>query len=189
MPSYVALNAYPLLQGKQQPTIQAQFMSGTKDRNNMSLDFGRMPGGNSATNNGPYGSNGFQPQTAGAMFGESMNTMPTMGADAGGGGGFSWGGAKDFLFGGEDAEGNKTNGAAGAILGAAQGVTNLYFGMKQNKMAQRSFDENQRQFNLNFDSQKKTTNSRLSDRQDTRNRSSRFAQDKESYMAENGVTG
>lgn len=53
-------------------------------------------------------------------------------------------------------------------LGALQGVGNLFMGMKQYGMAKKALKESTRQFNINYDAQKKLTNSRLEDRQNAR---------------------
>lgn len=80
------------------------------------------------------------------------------------------------------------NGWGGLALGAAQGLMGGYLGMQQLGMAKKSFKENQRQFNLNFDAQKRTTNAALEDRQRARIASNPGAyQSVGEYMDKSGV--
>ena len=80
------------------------------------------------------------------------------------------------------------NGWGGLALGAAQGLMGGYMGLQQLGMAKKSFKENQRQFNLNFDAQKRTTNAALEDRQRARIASNSGAyQSVGDYMDKNGV--
>lgn len=76
----------------------------------------------------------------------------------------------------------------GLGLNAAQGLFNGWLGMRQLDMAKKNFNENKRQFNLNFGAQRNLTNSQLEDRQRTR-RASQPGQheDVASYMAKWGV--
>ena len=80
------------------------------------------------------------------------------------------------------------NGWGGLALGAAQGLMGGYMGLQQLGMAKKSFKENQRQFNLNYDAQRRTTNSALEDRQRARLASNAGAYESVgSYMDRNGV--
>ena len=80
------------------------------------------------------------------------------------------------------------NGWGGLALGAAQGLMDGYMGLQQLGMAKKSFKENQRQFNLNYDAQRRTTNSALEDRQRARLASNAGAYESVgSYMDRNGV--
>lgn len=56
----------------------------------------------------------------------------------------------------------------GTLLGAAQGLGNLFLGMKQYGLAKDALKESRRQFQLNYDAQRKLTNARLMDRQNAR---------------------
>ena len=80
------------------------------------------------------------------------------------------------------------NGWGGLALGAAQGLMGGYMGLQQLGMAKKSFKENQRQFNLNFDAQRRTTNAALADRQRARLASNPGAYQSEyDYMNQYGV--
>lgn len=59
-------------------------------------------------------------------------------------------------------------GWGGMALGAAQGLGNAFMGMKQYGLAKKTLKENKRQFQENFNAQKKTTNASLEDRQRAR---------------------
>ncbi len=59
-------------------------------------------------------------------------------------------------------------GHAGLALGAMQGLSNFYLGMKQYGLAKDTLAENKKQFNLNYSAQQKLTNSQLADRQTAR---------------------
>jgi hypothetical protein len=75
-------------------------------------------------------------------------------------------------------------------LQAGLGLFNAWMGMKQYGLAKDSFNENKRQFGLNFDAQKQTTNSALEDRQRARVASNPSAyQSVGDYMAQNGIRG
>ena len=57
------------------------------------------------------------------------------------------------------------NGWGGLALDAAGGLASSFLGMKQYGLAKQTLAENKRQFQLNYDAQKQTTNTRLEDRQ------------------------
>lgn len=80
------------------------------------------------------------------------------------------------------------DGWGGMALGAAQGLFNGYLGLQQLGMAKKAFAENQRQFNLNYDAQRRTTNAALEDRQRARLASNPGAYESVgTYMDRNGV--
>jgi hypothetical protein len=79
---------------------------------------------------------------------------------------FGWKGPN--TGGGSGGVGNWVNNYGGLALGALQGVGNLFMGMKQYNMAKDALRESKRQFNVNYDAQRKLTNSRLEDRQRAR---------------------
>lgn len=85
--------------------------------------------------------------------------------------------------------GNKDNpGWGGFALGALNAGSNIFFGMKQYGLAKQTLAENKRQFQLNYDAQKQTTNTALEDRQRARVASNAGAyQSVGDYMKENGV--
>jgi len=106
------------------------------------------------------------PNTAGLDMSGAGSAAP---AGAGGWGtGFNSWLNESGMLGSTDANGMKTPGWGGMAMGAAQSLGNIWMGMKQYSLAKDTFNENKRQFGLNFDAQKKTTNSRLEDRQAAR---------------------
>lgn len=92
---------------------------------------------------------------------------------------------------------NRTNdkgitqqGWGGLALGAASGLFNGWLGMKQYGLAKDSLAEGKRQFGLNYDAQKATTNAALEDRQRARLASNSGAyQSLDSYMGQYGIKG
>lgn len=79
-------------------------------------------------------------------------------------------------------------GWGGLALGAAQGLFNGYLGLQQLGMAKKALAENQRQFNLNYDAQRRMTNAALEDRQRARLASNPGAyQSVSDYMNQYGV--
>ncbi len=95
----------------------------------------------------------------GAGAGAMVAGVP--GAQPAPGGAFQW-------LNSTDKQGVTTQGVLGAGLGAAQGVMNAWMGMKQYGLAKKTLAENTRQFNLNYDAQRQTTNAQLEDRQRAR---------------------
>lgn len=59
-------------------------------------------------------------------------------------------------------------GWGGLALNAASSMFNAYMGMKQYGLAKDQFAESKKQFGMNFDAQRRTTNASLADRQRTR---------------------
>ena len=79
-------------------------------------------------------------------------------------------------------------GWGGLALGVGQGLFSGYLGLQQLGMAKKAFGENQRQFNLNYDAQRRTTNAALEDRQRARLASNPGAYESVgTYMDRNGV--
>jgi len=84
--------------------------------------------------------------------------------------------------------GIKTDGWGGLALGAAQGVAGAYLGMKQYGMAKQQLAEAKRQFNVNYEAQRKSLNTRMQDRQAARVASNPEAyQSVGAYMKENRI--
>lgn len=80
------------------------------------------------------------------------------------------------------------NGWGNLALGVGQGLFSGYMGLQQLGMAKKAFGENQRQFNLNYDAQRRTTNAALADRQRARLASNPGAYQSEyDYMNQYGV--
>lgn len=115
-----------------------------------------------------------------------MNEVPVY---AGGDTGSWWDGANKFLFGSKDTQtGIQSNGAAGSILGVAQGFGNAYMGMQQFGLAKKALAQSKEQFERNYAAQRTTTNASLEDRQRARVASNAGAyQSVGEYMAKNGV--
>lgn len=75
-------------------------------------------------------------------------------------------------------------------LGLAQGLFNAYMGMKQYGLMKDQLSESKRQFGLNFDAQRRTTNAALSDRQAARVASNPTGyQSVGDYMKQYGIQG
>lgn len=73
-------------------------------------------------------------------------------------------------------------------LGAAQGIFNAYMGLKQYGLYKDQLAESKRQFGLNYDAQRQTTNAALEDRQIARVASNPTAyQSVGDYMAQNSI--
>lgn len=73
-------------------------------------------------------------------------------------------------------------------LGALSGLANAFMSMKQYGLAKDTFNENKRQFELNYGAQRDTTNTQLRDRQAARVASNAGAyQSVDDYMAQNRI--
>ena len=99
-----------------------------------------------------------------------------------------FGGLFDNFFDKTDANGIKTQGWGGMALSGLQGLGNSYMAMKQFGLAEDSLKEQKRQFNINYEAQRKITNSQLADRQRARVASNPNAyQSEDEYMKKWGV--
>lgn len=99
-----------------------------------------------------------------------------------------FGGLFDNFLDTTSADGIKTQGWGGMALSGLQGLGNSYMAMKQYGLAEDALKEQKRQFNTNFDAQKKLTNSQLSDRQRARVASNEGAYASEAeYMKKWGI--
>lgn len=146
-----------------------------------------------------YGSTPVNPLTGSPDYAASL--MPTIsglntgqmdmeGGDSGGymSGLTDWLKTSGFLGSTDTKTGIKTDGFGGMALGVAQGLGNAYMGMKQYGLAKESLAEGKKQFSLNYDAQKATTNSQMEDRQRARVASNSGAyQSVGDYMAQNGI--
>ena len=93
---------------------------------------------------------------------------------------------KNFLSSTKD--GVTTQGWGGQALGVGQSLLGAYMGMKQYGIAKDTLEEGKRQFQLNYDAQKTTTNSALQDRQRARVASNPGAYvSVGEYMNQNGI--
>lgn len=108
---------------------------------------------------------------------------------ASGGGGFGNLFSRQSLFGGTDPNtGMSTGGWAPVALGAGQAIFGALQGNKAMGLAEKQFKEGQRQFDLNFDAQRKTINTQLEDRQRARNASNSTAyENTDDYLRKNRV--
>lgn len=98
-------------------------------------------------------------------------------------------GTKDFWLGGyNDKTGQRTMGAGGMALGAAQGLFNGWLGMKQYGLAKEQMAFQKNSFAKNWEAQKTSVNSQLEDRQRARVASNAGAyQSVGDYMKQNGI--
>ena len=84
--------------------------------------------------------------------------------------------------------GIKTDGWGGMAVGAAGALGSAFMGMQQYGLMKKQLAEGKRQFNLNYDAQKRTTNAALEDRQRARLASNPGAYESLSgYMDRNGI--
>jgi hypothetical protein len=126
----------------------------------------------------------------------SPNLLPVVAnplAGAGGGGNAPVGQELNFgnlwgAMGSTNDKGVRSDGWGGLAIGGAQALTGAFMGAKQYQLAQEALSENKRQFQLNYDNQRKTVNTELEDRQRARVASNAGAyQSVGDYMAKNGV--
>lgn len=86
------------------------------------------------------------------------------------------------------ANGDKMQGWGAPVMGAVGGLASSFLGMQQLGMAKDAFNENKRQFEMNWGAQQKTVNSRLEDRQRARVAANPGAyQSPTDYMKQNGI--
>lgn len=133
---------------------------------------------------------GAAPQTD--WFGGTSG-MPALNMGSGGGGAPVPGGGGLFssFLNQYNGDGKMTGQGWGVpALGAAQGLFSAYMGMKQYGLMKDQLSESKRQFGLNFDAQKNTTNAQLEDRQKARVASNPGAYESvDSYMDKYKVKG
>ena len=99
-----------------------------------------------------------------------------------------FGGMFDGFLDKTNSNGIKTQGWGGMAMQGLQGLGNSYMGMKQFGLAEDSLKEQKRQFDINFQAQRKNINSQLSDRQLARVASNPTAYQSEAeYMKKWGV--
>lgn len=83
--------------------------------------------------------------------------------------------------------GMQVSGYAPMALGAAQGLGSMYMGMKQYGLAKDQLAESKRQFNKQYESNKRLTNERLSTRHERRLKEGHADQSTTEYMKKYGV--
>lgn len=131
-----------------------------------------------------------QPVDQIANFAQNLPTGGTdyLAAQGGAGQGGFLNGLFDNFLSTKDANGITTQGWGGPALGAASGLLQGFMGMKQYGLAKEGLEESKRQFGLNYDAQKKTTNAALEDRQRARVASNSGAYESVgSYLDRNGI--
>lgn len=126
-----------------------------------------------------------RPVLPGMPMGAVAATTPgSASASAVPGGGSWW----DGMLGKTNMNGTRTDGWGGLALGAASSLLNGWMGMQQYGLAKKQLSEGKRQFDMNWDAQKATTNSALEDRQRARVASNPGAYESiDSYMNRNGI--
>lgn len=75
---------------------------------------------------------------------------------------------RDLLFGSTNQDGITTPGFAMPAIQGFNALSNAYLGMQNYGLAKKTFKENQRQFDMNFDAQRGIINSQMADRQNRR---------------------
>lgn len=68
------------------------------------------------------------------------------------------GGLKGFLFGKKNLDGTSTGNGLLPMVQTFTGLASAYIGMKQYGLAKKSFRQNRKEFNYNYDAQRQTTN-------------------------------
>lgn len=135
------------------------------------------------------------------LVGSGNDYLSSLGSYGSGGGGWSFGGMmNDFGKGMRDSgflssrqpgpDGNMMDvqGWGAPVLGTVQGLFNAYMGMKQYGLMKSQLAESKRQFGLNYDAQRQTTNAAIEDRQRARVASNPGAyQSVSDYMAQNAI--
>lgn len=128
----------------------------------------------------PYNGNNWWDNTSIAPIDPAAMAVPQMNLGGAGTPSFSatqdpsiWSGISNWMdssgfLGKKLGDGTQIQGWGMPALSAASGLTNAFFGAKQYNLAKDTLDQNKKQFQLNFDAQKKTTNSALADRQASR---------------------
>ena len=125
--------------------------------------------------------------TPGAVAAPVANPAVPTGMNGAGNGSFM-GGLFDNFFDTTDANGIKTQGWGGMAMSGLQGLGNSYMAMKQFGLAEDALKEQKRQFNINYEAQRKMANSQLADRPRARVASNPNAYESEvDYMKKWGV--
>jgi hypothetical protein len=142
----------------------------------MPFDFSNLFGGLFGNNNNQQNAGSFGSQAGNFLGGQSGSTSPSL---------FS----RQSLFGGTDATtGISSGGWAPVALGAGQAIFGALQGNKATKLAENQFKESVRQFDLNFNAQRKSMNTELEDRQRARVASNAGAYEPVSdYLKKNSV--
>ena len=93
----------------------------------------------------------------------------------------------DGMMGGVNKDGTRFDGWGGMALGVGQAGLGAFLGMKQYGLAKQTLEQNKRQFQLNYDAQKQTTNTRLEDRQRARVANNASSVGVDDYMNKNRI--
>lgn len=114
---------------------------------------------------------------AGGIFGDALSKFGKIG-DA----------TKSFFANTNSKDGSTVGPSAFSTFATgASSLLNGYLGMKQYGLAKKSLAENTRQFNMNYENQRKITNTRYRDRQIARNSAGGGYMDTDEYMRQNGI--
>lgn len=153
-----------------------------------------MPGGYGSM--GGWGNAPQMPQMAkpvpmgGAGFGTDISAFAGAAAPAAAANPGVFGGMFDNFFNKAGPDGTMAQGWGGQAMGVGQGLFNAYLGMKQYGLYKDQLAESKKQFGLNYEAQRTTTNSALEDRQRARVASNSGAYESVgSYMDKNSIKG
>lgn len=94
--------------------------------------------------------------------------IPQFGGGSDDGSGLFGGDAWAKMFGGVDGDGNQIGGAAPVLATLGQSIMGAYSGMKRYGQAQDQLKEAKRQFDANYEAQRKSINTSMEDRQRAR---------------------
>lgn len=91
------------------------------------------------------------------------------------------------MLGKRNKDGTQDLGWGGMALGTAQGLFSGYMGMKNYGLAKDSLEQGKKQFQMNYDAQKQTTNTALEDRQRARVANNPNSVGVDEYMNKNRI--
>lgn len=183
----------PLTYSLGNPSIMSPGASLTLGRSPYAADMG-MPVNaanlNTITAPAQYGVDLNAPLTSGYSFNNINPNRYTLGANLSNLGTTNSGSPSifDSFLQNRRADGTTSGGYGMAALGVAQGLGNLYLGMKQYNLAKDTLAANKEQFAKNYEAQRTTTNAQLRDRQNARVASNPGAyQSVSDYMRDNEI--
>ena len=109
--------------------------------------------------------------------------------DASQAGSSGWEGAKNFMFGSTNEQtGVRTRSGLLPILNTFTGLASAYLGMKQYGLAKDSFKQNKKEFGMNYDAQRQTTNAQMEGQAKARySANPNFYESPTDYMDKNSI--
>jgi len=109
--------------------------------------------------------------------------------DASQAGASGWEGAKNFMFGSTNEQtGVRTRSGLLPILNTFTGLASAYLGMKQYGLAKDSFKQNKKEFGMNYDAQRQTTNAQMEGQAKARySANPNFYESPTDYMDKNSI--